>query len=439
MSIPSFRAIDEFFGECGYNGYEAVPDGDPDAEIHINGGAGKFFARARDIKFFNDSELKSFTKYSRFLVSNPRKIKRITNIYLTAKFLAHGALRSTPGLSEKLLIWTILLEQWPVRMSWLLQILEDDELSPKRCLASKHLLIDCYKKLAEGRVHNLKLDYCPEKIALSYRNVHSLDSDSISFDTLLRLSALTVGDVGNLNDRNEKMLMTYTLNMNPSLRSLIATIADCHETTQTFLANNSNYFRRTGRLTLMKRNVDLSCEELLSWLRRPEQGVSDEFIEQIESNAINGRSFEELLSQQSVVVQDLKLSSLRYFNLKSNWHDFDATLLTAAAESQRTVDILLSEESNNEGSEADGGMRGLGRRAATMRHKSVGEFGLNSLFEIPEENEERGFEGGSLRDGINGHDHIGYIKYAEVLAALIHHGVETPVIFGLYANWVRND
>jgi hypothetical protein len=57
--------------------------------------------------------------------NNPRRIKRIVNIYSITRALSATAL-SRPAMVIK---WVLLCEQWPVRISWLLQIIEDDQQS----------------------------------------------------------------------------------------------------------------------------------------------------------------------------------------------------------------------------------------------------------------------------------------------------------------------
>ena len=57
-----------------------------------------------------------------------RSMTRIINIYNLARFLADNHLKQeaiTDSFRKKLLKVIVLCEQWPYRMSWLLQIAED--------------------------------------------------------------------------------------------------------------------------------------------------------------------------------------------------------------------------------------------------------------------------------------------------------------------------
>jgi hypothetical protein len=73
---------------------------------------------------FTKGEQKIFDSFANFLSANPRRIKRIVNIYRIARLLA-------PDLShenrEVLIKWVILSEQWPFRISWLLEEIENDD------------------------------------------------------------------------------------------------------------------------------------------------------------------------------------------------------------------------------------------------------------------------------------------------------------------------
>ena len=75
-----------------------------------------------------DIEFEWFQKYSKYFVGSPRKMKRIANSYIIARLVA---LKLSPKkdndiliFKEKLLQFTILLEQWPCRMSWMLLVVE---------------------------------------------------------------------------------------------------------------------------------------------------------------------------------------------------------------------------------------------------------------------------------------------------------------------------
>jgi hypothetical protein len=66
-----------------------------------------------------------FKKYADHLCGSPRKIKRIINSYMISRFVTDKMNLKEPVFREKLLKLTILLEQWPYRMSWMLIIVEN--------------------------------------------------------------------------------------------------------------------------------------------------------------------------------------------------------------------------------------------------------------------------------------------------------------------------
>jgi len=70
----------------------------------------------------NSTESGWFNTYSKYLIGKPRKIKRIVNSYMVARFVAmekRSDLESTGVFYNKLLKLTILMEQWPYRMAWI--------------------------------------------------------------------------------------------------------------------------------------------------------------------------------------------------------------------------------------------------------------------------------------------------------------------------------
>lgn len=73
---------------------------------------------------FTQVEQNAFATAAKYLSPNPRRIKRIVNIYRLARLLV-------PNLSNEnrtlLIKWVILSEQWPFRISWLLEEIENDD------------------------------------------------------------------------------------------------------------------------------------------------------------------------------------------------------------------------------------------------------------------------------------------------------------------------
>lgn len=76
----------------------------------------------------NLTERKWFNKYCNYLVGKPRKIKRIINSYMVARLIANkkkSEMEPTDNFFKKLLKFTILLEQWPCRMAWMMLVVEN--------------------------------------------------------------------------------------------------------------------------------------------------------------------------------------------------------------------------------------------------------------------------------------------------------------------------
>ena len=182
-----------------------------------------------EIVHFEASDSLLFKEISKYLVPNPRKIKRITNIYRAVRLISALSKRISSIANIKLLKWVILIEQWPVRMAWLIQALEDEEqklqLNQKSNLRSR-LLKDFYKDYVEMRIYNsyCRKD-CPESLVNRYNKIYLLDSDPEIFEALLESSEIRIQDLGNSSSRSASKLLTYSIGLNPSIRNIISSIA----------------------------------------------------------------------------------------------------------------------------------------------------------------------------------------------------------------------
>ena len=66
---------------------------------------------------FTDAELRALDDFAPFLTRNPRRAKRIVNIYRLTRMLADRARAGLPAdQTRRLIKWVILTEQWPYRM-----------------------------------------------------------------------------------------------------------------------------------------------------------------------------------------------------------------------------------------------------------------------------------------------------------------------------------
>ena len=164
-------------------------------------------------------ELDLFKGVSPFLNSNPRKIKRITNIYhVVRRIMVMNKKQITieEPLIRKLLPWIILCEQWPVRMSWFVQIILDDwQQSDSHNEWKETSLWEFYNLRVRARYNDIGLSHVPEPLRLRYQRVFALDSDQDVFEKMMREEIgkkdgdyrITVGDIGVLAQReNDKLI-----------------------------------------------------------------------------------------------------------------------------------------------------------------------------------------------------------------------------------------
>jgi hypothetical protein len=143
----------------------------------------------------------SFTNAERVVVknhvadvgNNPRKIKRIINIYRFTRQLLPTEYREI-GFR-----WVLLTEQWPFHTAWLLEEIENDEQTKKNELEAKTIL-DVYDRVKERIMHK------------DMENLLGIDSDPDVFRSFIEQAPV-------FSVKEIKILRPYTFNLNPAIRS----------------------------------------------------------------------------------------------------------------------------------------------------------------------------------------------------------------------------
>jgi len=144
---------------------------------------------------FKDEEQTAFKDFSRYYTPNPRRIKRIVNIYRIVRLLAG---EQSAEFRRKMIKWVILSEQWPYRISWVLQKIEDEY----------QLSHDLGATLSLWSV----FESVQERVAEGAGAFANLDGDKEVFEVFAKVEPLiTVDDM--------KRLRAYTFNLNPALQS----------------------------------------------------------------------------------------------------------------------------------------------------------------------------------------------------------------------------
>lgn len=148
---------------------------------------------------FQDTEHEAFARFAREggLMHNPRRVKRIVNIYRIARILAGDLTSET---REKLIKWVIISEQWPFRAAWIMQKLEDDEQTKGEFAPQNVAPITQVFAAVKPRVES------KEGLAFAI-----LDGDPETFENFIAADPiLTVTDVG--------WMRGFTFNLNPALQ-----------------------------------------------------------------------------------------------------------------------------------------------------------------------------------------------------------------------------
>lgn len=153
-----------------------------------------------EVPFIPEEEetLRAFARGG-WLGHNPRRVKRIVNVYRIARLLAGDAL---PALGRREMIkWTILSEQWSFRVACIMQRIEDGEQSQQPLAGEVDL----------ARVYDSVRAQVESKDA---RPLAILDADAEVFESFIHPDAKPVLTVGHVRG-----MRPYTFNLNPALQS----------------------------------------------------------------------------------------------------------------------------------------------------------------------------------------------------------------------------
>ncbi|MEY2819246.1 MAG: hypothetical protein RL275_2709, partial [Chloroflexota bacterium] len=134
------------------------------------------------------------------IIENPRKIKRIVNIYRFVRLLFPSNFQE----HEKIIRWILLTEQWPLHTAWILEEIESDyDLKGELSKNQNATILDVYKRIKT----NLYSDEMDELM--------SIDADPIAFHQFIQKQPIfTVQEIYYL-------LYPLTFNLNPAVRSEI--------------------------------------------------------------------------------------------------------------------------------------------------------------------------------------------------------------------------
>ena len=142
---------------------------------------------------FSKAEREAIMKCISDFCDNPRKIKRIVNMYRLARLL----IREEKPEREKVIRWILLTEQWPLHSAWIIHSIEDDLQSQK--VIPETPIKEVYQKV-KSHIHSDEM-----------QTIFGIDYDPTLFEIFIeREPGFQVIDVLNL--------LPTTFNLNPAIR-----------------------------------------------------------------------------------------------------------------------------------------------------------------------------------------------------------------------------
>ncbi|GMH97462.1 hypothetical protein TrVE_jg7207 [Triparma verrucosa] len=392
-----------------------------------------------DICSYAKEEIQAFVDMSNFFNANPRKIKRITNIYTCVRMLlpqldedsadaAAEKRKEQLQFREKLLAWIVLCEQWPVRMCWILQLLEDyeqanpdyeetKEKAERRKELYKKNLKELYFVHVETVVYDINgRDSLPEALKLKYQKAYSLDGDPEVFDqfiTARNCGSIIVNDIGaGMSKRRRDRLLSFTVNLNPALKELIASISAYREEEQRISENMKKRFKRLSVHSLSDqgglKNFMLGAKSQAPKIAAIEEGAAEDAKDE-GSKTAGG-----------------KPTGDKPTGGKPKGRKSSASKPSGAEKAPQEEAPVKSDAEASEG-------EGKADNVQDRKESSTDNLMKDEEDASPSLEKKEGK--GALVDDMKGVDHVGITNYALRISQLIVLKLETPSVFGIYATW----
>jgi hypothetical protein len=364
-------------------------------------------------------------------------------------------------LLGKILIWIILLGQWPLHMSWILQVIEDDEQSDNFFSDGKNgdkTLYDIYKTVVENRVFSMPTD---PALAEYYSKLLSLDHDPEVFDKCLKQCGLKRSDLGGFSARSKNDLLSFTQILNPSLQFFLAKISAHREDADVIQRRmRVKYASRSAKAFSLLQPQDFSTDQLKKWLIKNkfahDSVLGDKVLQNVDQREVDGKVMERIVGDG---VRQAPLEALTTLGITCplDQEIFMTRWIENSKIGVSPTDLLQTQPDLDVGAMI-GSIAGLITDATaagdgedkdslkTLPEDSSKDPAKDPQNDSPQEpTDSEAAAAAAPADTVNiakrttddktGKDHVGYLMYAVVLAMLVFEGISTPIVFGLYANW----
>ncbi|XP_053330178.1 NTPase KAP family P-loop domain-containing protein 1-like [Spea bombifrons] len=205
-----------------------------------------------------------------YITDNVIHIRRAVNtIIITIRLMVRSVPRNKIN-PQKVTKWVILVTQWPCRLSWVLQCIEDEQ--QRRSLEGLKCQSRSYSNVSLWDVFEKSLEEL-DAIKANLKHLLELDGDPEIFHQLLQ-DNFTVQDVN--------FFLPYTVNLDYSIKRQLELLRG---------SNNLWEAKKTNRLTmlsLLNMNIDEVCKEMKK-LGFKEENL-EEYLQKIKSHNLNGRA-----------------------------------------------------------------------------------------------------------------------------------------------------
>ncbi|XP_066275097.1 uncharacterized protein [Branchiostoma lanceolatum] len=189
---------------------------DSESEKSVPHTAGQLGSDVADMNLFLMNAIESLPgdEVLRYVSGNPRQMRRIFNILWVSVGLLSQRQNREKFTHEQFSRWMLLVEQWPYRMSWIIQYVEDfdqrRELERERGGSSEEDILKD-KLLVDIFVNKVKKESGTHK---EWSHLNPLDDDPEMFELFLTKARFTVEDM--------QRLLPYAVNLDHSIQERIS-------------------------------------------------------------------------------------------------------------------------------------------------------------------------------------------------------------------------
>ena len=180
---------------------------------------------------FSEEEVNIFLEFAKYIDSDEKVMKRVTNTYILLRLL--NPFNERDSIAPRVIVaWIILCEQWPMQMTMMIEVL--DAIYDIYQLRYEEVEMMTLSRFFKKYVDHFFNDIATEKslshaVHANYVEMKDAVADPGLFSDMIDDCNILVRDVGNIDGaRQTNKLRTYTVNMEPTIPTIVTRLINFH-------------------------------------------------------------------------------------------------------------------------------------------------------------------------------------------------------------------